>query len=326
MIVIKLFLNFCLYFYLGLITVLTIIPKTIINLFKRRKNRIIIRRKQLIHDTIIMILTLSVYFICVFLISRWTVQKLKINYLAKSIQEDTEIIEKEEEQIIENIAINTIETPQNNEQQPQQNQTYYPSEYWKYTNVNFIDVNLTSLKQKNPDTVGWIKINNTNVNYPITQTTDNDYYLKHSFNKTKNNNGWIYGDYRNDFNNFKANSIIYGHNLTDRSMFGSLSWTLKENWYKNPDNLNIKLSTTNSNTVWQIFSIYTTQVESYYLRTIFASNEDHQTFINEMKNRSIYNFNTELTTNDKILTLSTCDDSGTKRLVIQAKMIKIEYK
>lgn len=323
MIVIKLFLNFCLYFYLGIKTVLTFIPKTIIKIFKRRKNKIIIRRKQLIHDAIIMILTLSVYLTCVFLISRWAVQKLKINYLAKTIIENTEVIEKEEEKIIENLVTNTIETP---EQPTQQQPTYYPSEYWKYTNVNFIDVDLTELKKKNPDTVGWIKINNTNVNYPITQTTDNDYYLKHSFNKSKNNNGWIYGDYRNDFDNFKANSIIYGHNLTDRSMFGSLTWTLKENWYKNPDNLNIKLSTTKSNTVWQIFSIYTTQVESYYLRTIFANTEDHQTFLNEMKNRSIYNFNTEVTTNDKILTLSTCDDTGTKRLVVQAKMIKIEYK
>lgn len=322
MILIKLFLNFCLYFYLGLITIITFIPKTILILFKKRKNRITIRRKQLIHDTIIMILTLSVYFICIFLISRWTVQKLKINYLAKSIIENTEIIEKEEQKI-ENIVTNTIEIP---EQPPEQNQTYYPNEYWKYTNINYIDVDLTELKNKNPDTVGWIKVNNTNVNYPITQTTDNNYYLKHSFNKTKNNNGWIYGDYRNNFNNFKANSIIYGHNLTDRSMFGSLTWTLKENWYKNPDNLNIKLSTENSNTVWQIFSIYLTEIESYYLRTIFASTEDHQTFLNEMKSRSIYDFNTEVTTNDKILTLSTCDDTGTKRIVIQAKMIKIEYK
>ena len=326
MIVIKLFLNFCLYFYLGLITVITIIPKTIIDLLfnKKKKKKIILRRKKFIHDSVVLGLTLLTYLICVFLISRWTVQKLKINYLANSIIENTEIIEKEEENIV---ITNTIEIPQEEvNQTPQNTQTYYPNDYWKYTNVNFMEVNLPELQKKNPDTVAWLKINNTNVNYPVTQTTDNQYYLNHSFNKSKNSNGWIYGDYRNDFENFKSNTIIYGHNLTNRSMFGSLTWTLKESWYKNSDNLNIKLSTNNSNTVWRIFSIYLTDVESYYLRTIFASDTDYQTFLNEMKSRSKYNFGEEVTTNDKILTLSTCDDSGTKRLVIQAKMIKIEYK
>ena len=327
MIVIKLFLNFCLYFYLGLITVITIIPKTIIDLiFKKKKKKIILRRKKFIQDSIILGLTLCTYLICVFLISRWTVQKLKIDYLAKTIIENTEVIEKEEENIT---PTNTIvppaeELPQ--QEQPQNNQQYYPNEYWKYTNVNFIDVDLTELKKKNPDTVAWLKVNNTNVNYPVTQSTNNEFYLNHSFNKSKNTNGWIYGDYRNDFENFKSNTIIYGHNLTNRSMFGSLTWTLKPNWYKSEDNLNIKLSTTNTNTVWRIFSIYLTEVESYYLRTIFASIDEHKIFLDTMKNRCIFNFNSEVTTDDKILTLSTCDDTGTKRLVIQAKLINLEYK
>lgn len=324
MIIVNLFLKLCLYFYLGLKTVITLIPNLIIKIFTNKKKKIIIKRKQRIQDSIILLLTLSVYLICVFLISRWTVQKLKINYLAKSIIETTEVVEKQEQNIIETPQ-NIIEQPQNiiETQQPIQ---YYPNEYWKYTNVKYIDVNINELKEKNPDTVGWLVVNNTNVNYPVTQTTDNTYYLKHSYDKSYNNNGWIYSDYRNNFDNFKANSIIYGHNLTNKSMFGSLTKALKPEWYNNPDNLNIKLSTTKSNTVWQIFSIYLTEVESYYLRTIFASSEDHQTFIDTLTSRSIKDFNNKPTTNDKILTLSTCDDTGTKRFVIHAKMIKIEYK
>ena len=92
------------------------------------------------------------------------------------------------------------------------------------------------------------------------------------------------------------------------------------------ENLFIKLSTPTTNTVWKVFSIYQIKPEVYYLKTYFESNEEHQKFLNTLKNRSIYNFNEELTTDDKILTLSTCSDDGTKRMVIHAKLIKAEYK
>ena len=111
-------------------------------------------------------------------------------------------------------------------------------------------------------------------------------------------------------------------------MFGSLVWCLKESWYKNEENMYIKLSTPDSNTVWKIFSIYTIKPEVYYLKTYFNDEEEHSEFLNKIKNRSIYNFNLEeeLTTDNKILTLSTCSDDGKKRIVIHAVMIKAEYR
>ena len=110
-------------------------------------------------------------------------------------------------------------------------------------------------------------------------------------------------------------------------MFGSLAWCLKESWYKNEENHYIKLSTPDSNTVWRIFSIYTIQPEVYYLKTFFNNNEEHKSFLKTIENRSIYNFdNEEITTNDKILTLSTCTDDGKKRIVIHAYMVKAEYR
>lgn len=109
-------------------------------------------------------------------------------------------------------------------------------------------------------------------------------------------------------------------------MFGSLVWCLKESWYKNEENMYIKLSTPDSNTVWKIFSIYIIKPEAYYIKTYFDSDEEHKEFINTIKSRSIYNFNEDVTYKDKILTLSTCTDDGTKRIVIHAKMIKAEYR
>ena len=191
-----------------------------------------------------------------------------------------------------------------------------------------MSVNFKDLLQKNNETVAWIKVNNTNVNYSVVQHNDNEYYLKHDFNKQNNSNGWVYGDYRADFEYFGTNTILYAHNMTNRTMFGSLAWCLKESWYKNEDNHYIKLSTPYSNTIWKIFSIYTIKPEVYYLKTYFKNNEEHQEFLNTIKNRSIYNFNLEedLTTDNKILTLSTCSDDGKKRIVIHAVMIKAEYR
>ena len=254
-------------------------------------------------------LTLTTYFICIFISSRWYVQKLKINYLSTDIQSTTKVLENEKNEQIKN-------------------ENYIPSESNKYSNISFISVNFKELLQKNKETVGWIKVNNTNVNYSIVQHNDNEYYLKHDFNKNYNINGWVYGDYRDDFKYFGTNTIIYAHNMTNRTMFGSLVWCLKESWYTNEDNHYIKLSTPYSNTVWRIFSIYTITPEVYYLKTYFSGDEEHQTFLNTIHDRSIYDFKLEqkLTTDDKILTLSTCSDDGKKRIVIHAKMIKAEYR
>ena len=98
--------------------------------------------------------------------------------------------------------------------------------------------NFTELWKKNSDTVCWIKVEGTKVNYPVVQTDDNKYYLTHSFNKRNNSGGWVYADFRADFTNFGKNTIIYAHNLTNRTMFGSLvetqkSYSIHKNIYPN---------------------------------------------------------------------------------------------
>lgn len=195
------------------------------------------------------------------------------------------------------------------------------SDYWYYIKFPLIDVDITELKEKNSDTVGWINVNNTNINYPFVQTKDNSYYLNHSFDKKYNEAGWVFLDYRNSKNLNNKNTILYAHSRLDKTMFGSLSKVLKSSWYNNKDNHIIRLSTDTENTLWQIFSVYKIPEESYYITTNFNSNEEYTKFLNTIKQRSIHNFNTNLDANDKILTLSTCY-SDTERTVVHAKLIK----
>ena len=113
--------------------------------------------------------------------------------------------------------------------------------------------------------------------------------------------------------------------MNNKTMFGSIPNMLYSSYLNNSSNYYIKISTTTSNTVWKVFSIYTIEPEVYYLKTNFKT-EPYDKFLNTIKSRSIYNFGIDVTTDDKILTLSTCDNTGTKRVAVHAKMINIEYK
>ncbi len=197
--------------------------------------------------------------------------------------------------------------------------------YWSYIKMNMINVDIEELKNINKDTRGWIQVNGTNINYPYVQTSDNSYYLTHSFEKNYTDAGWIFMDYRNDAENFDKNTIIYGHARKDKTMFGSLKYILKSDWYNNTDNHIIKLSTEKSNTLWQVFSVYHIKTESYYITTSFKDDNEFKTFINTLKNRSALNFNTSVSENDNILTLSTCYNENEK-VVLHAKLIKKENK
>ena len=304
-------INIIRWFFLGLYNVITIIPKYfiigLIYLFNPKKRNTIKHKENKVLSIVTLSLSLSVYLICIFISSRWYVQRLKINYLANDILSSTKILSKESNEII------------NQEE-------YIPGDNDKYKDISYLSVDFTDLIRKNNETVGWIKVNNTNVNYSIVQHNDNEYYLRHDFYKNYNIAGWVYGDFRDDFKYFGNNTILYSHNMTNRTMFGSLTWCLKESWYTNEDNQYIKISTPYSNTIWKIFSIYTIKPEVYYLKTYFDTDEEHTEFINTIKDRSIYNFNEDISYKDKILTLSTCTDDGTKRIVIHSKMIKAEYR
>ena len=180
----------------------------------------------------------------------------------------------------------------------------------------------SKLKEINSDTVGWLTVKNTKVDYPVVQYTDNDYYLKRSFDNKKNSRGWIFADYRNSFTEFDDNTIIYGHNLKSGYMFGTLQKVLEPSWYENKDNRKIIFNTELGNYNWEIFSIYTMEKQNDYLVSTFANENNFNNYIKLSKQRSIIDFGVDVKYGDNILTLSTCYKDSNHRLIIQAKLIK----
>lgn len=186
------------------------------------------------------------------------------------------------------------------------------------------NIDFNKLINKNPDTIGWIKVLGTDINYPVVQTNNNDFYLTHSFDKSYNKAGWIFADYINKNlknNELDKNTIIYGHNRQNNSMFGTLSNVFKEEWLSNKENHYINFSTLNNNMVWEVFSTYTIEKEEYYIQSNFSSDEEYISFLNTIKNRSTYKYDVNISKEDKILTLSTCTNVGKGRTVLHAKLI-----
>ena len=227
------------------------------------------------------------------------------------------------EEIDEIATVDEVSDNENTElvNQPEEEDTL--NDYWYYVKFPLINVDFNDLKQKNSDTIGWINVNNTNINYPIVQTDNNDYYLNHSFDKSSNEAGWVFLDYRNNSSFSDKNTIIYAHSRLDKTMFGSLSKALNPGWHENKDNHIIRISNEEENSLWQIFSVYVIETESYYITTSFSDDTSYLEFLNAMKDRSKYNFNTSLSVEDRIITLSTCYDDN-RKTVVHAKLLKKE--
>ena len=182
-------------------------------------------------------------------------------------------------------------------------------------------VDFEKLKEKNSDIVAWLKVNGTNIETTVVKTTNNDYYLTHNFNKEYNSAGWIFADYKNKVDGTDKNLVIYGHNMRDDSMFGSLKWVINEDWYNNEDNKYITLITENETQVYEVFSVYQTEKEDYYIQTNFNTEKEFNTFAQTIKKRSKKDFNVDVNKEDNILTLSTCANNNKYRVVLHAKKI-----
>ena len=180
-------------------------------------------------------------------------------------------------------------------------------------------IDFAKLKQKNSDAIAWIKVNGTDIDFPVVKGTDNSYYLTHNFDKEKNKAGWIFADYRNKFDGTDKNIIIYGHNMKNGSMFASLKDVIKEEWYNNENNKYIALITENENCKYQVFSVYQIETEEYYLQTNISNFKE---FVEKIKGRSKKKFNVDIKETDSILTLSTCADNTKYRVVLHAVKIK----
>lgn len=260
---------------------------------------------------IFIFICIGTFSISLFNIIKWKIDSNKTNNQIKEISNTTKIKEIKDNENVE-IIENTQEIDE-----------FDP--YWDYIKMNLIDVDFNQLKTTNPNVVGWLQVSGTNINYPFVQANDNKFYLSHTFDKSYNEAGWVFLDYRNNPNQLNKNNVIYAHGRLDNSMFGSLRKILKSEWINNKDNYVVKISTENENTLWQVFSVYRIPTTNDYIQIDFYDNNEFLEFGKILLNRSKFNFNTNINENDIILTLSTCFDDFEK-VVLHAKLIKREIK
>lgn len=233
---------------------------------------------------------------------------------------DGNSINKQMDEVLKKIEIKEMDDTDNTEIIKPTQEIEKDNPYWDYIKMNLIDIDFADLKKVNGDIAGWIMVMGTNVNYPFVKYKDNDYYLTHALDKSYNQAGWVFADYRNNLIDDK-NTIIYAHGRYDKTMFGTLRTITTNGWLNNKDNFVIKMATENENSLWQVFSVYKIPNTSDYLQTDFLNEKEFLNFINMLKDRSSYDFMVSLDENDKILTLSTCYNDDIKS-VLHAKLIK----
>lgn len=198
--------------------------------------------------------------------------------------------------------------------------------------------NIPSWKKKNSDVMGWLKIPNTNINYPVVMNEDNLYYNSKGYYKEPSKNGVIWGDCWNKTGNssqISRNNIIYGHNWTNVSsnpqigraqdvMFGQLTAFHHLNFaQKTPY---IHYSTEDEAMTWKVFAAFYTETPLDYLIQNDSTDAYMRNMIREAKARSMHEYDVDVNENDKILTLITCTRAYGKtpnqRFVVMARLMR----
>ena len=172
----------------------------------------------------------------------------------------------------------------------------------------------------NDDIVAHIEIEGTAINYMVAQSANNEYYLNHDIYGQSNSAGTIFMDYECNPADLSRNTVIYGHNMRNGSMFHNIRYYSSANFFN--ENKYIRLTTLHEDTVWEVFAFYVATTGFDYIRVDFQSEESFAQLIDEMLRRSIHDTEVEVTADDHILTLSTCQFAeGDTRYVLNAKLI-----
>ena len=181
------------------------------------------------------------------------------------------------------------------------------------------------IHQKNQRLIGWVKIDDTIIDYPVMQTVNNEYYLDHNFNQEEDRNGCIFMDYQCDVVKGCDNIILYGHHMKSGKMFGTLNKYSKESYYE--EHPTIQFDTIYEKGTYQVMYVFRSKVYSeedvtfkYYQFINAASEMEFNSYLNEMAALSLYDTGVTAGYGDKLLTLSTCDYQEKKgRFVVVAK-------
>lgn len=201
--------------------------------------------------------------------------------------------EKEQEKLNNNLLETVVITNSQDNQEDNENSK----------NKLPIEINFEALKNENKDIIAWLYSEGTPINYPVVQARDNDYYLRRLIDGTYNQAGTIFVDYKNSSNFEDYNTIIYGHNMKNDTMFGTLIKYKNQEYFN--EHQNMYLFTENKNFKIELFAGYITSSESdiYNFPKDMNSNEK---LIKTAKEKSTFKSDVEVNSDDKIITLSTC--------------------
>lgn len=219
--------------------------------------------------------------------------------------------------------IKTEEQNRVNQDKSNQQQEYNDVELSQENNYTYIFskmVDFDSLLSLNSDIIGWITIPGTIIDYPIVKSSDNNDYLHLTFLKEYNSSGSIFLDMRNNENLTDYNSIIYGHNMKNGSMFSSLRNYQNESFYK--DHVFVEIYLPNSQSVYKIISCYATTKTSNGYNVDFNDKTEYENWLKEISDRSQYSVE-DYDIEKPTITLSTCNgQSGSeKRWVIHIQQL-----
>ena len=168
------------------------------------------------------------------------------------------------------------------------------------------------LQEQNADIIGWLEIENTNMNYPVLQGTDNRYYMTHNYKKENSKNGSIFLDANYNWNIPSNNLLIYGHNLGNGMMFQELLKYEKESFYQ--EHPVIRFTTAKEDAKYEIISVFKSRVYykseknvfRYYYFINSKSEEEYREFVKNAKSASLYPIDATVSYGDQLITLSTC--------------------
>ena len=169
---------------------------------------------------------------------------------------------------------------------------------------NYVNsANEEELKSINSDYKMWIQIENTNINYPVVQSSDNDYYLKHNFRKESNISGTVFVESANDIDNDK-NIILYGHNMRNGTMFNNITNYKEESFFNEDNKINIIMN--NTLYEYEVFSVYVKNVSEVNLAIGFANEDEFINYAYNEAEESLYKKDVDFSAEDNLITLVTC--------------------
>lgn len=246
--------------------------------------------------------------------------------IAFGVLSSDHIIQRSDSQKLHGLIVDT------NDYNSEQYDEAWQELFSKYPSVTFpkgMNLKYAYLYAINPDLVGWIKINGTNLDVQVVQANDNEKYLKTDFYGKKSRYGCPYLDYRSDSKYLNDNNVIYGHHMSDGLMFSNLDKYKNIEGYK--ESPVIQYDTIYQTYTFKVIAAFISNSNPdhdngfvfNYTVSDFSSDDSFMKFVQEIQKRSIFNTTVNVLPDDKLLTLSTCSyEFSNARLVVVARLCR----